>query len=188
MSFHNFRIPISSNPIDLVSPELIDLTSDSEFIDPVNFNSDIPDTFNINSFEDFNYYDPTKLSTEALSYESYPLLNCINIPDIVHHYYNINDFFYHMGYIPIKYSINQFLIDYIYFLKNLCSLNYNSSLLFQSFVEFQFSQYFYELNQINYILNTQNNIFDTSFVEPISPIDPVDSTFDSSQESYFNLF
>jgi hypothetical protein len=173
--------------------DIVDLTSDTPVsyspIDPVNDSNSIPDTsadfFNLNSFEDFDHYNPSKLSAESVASGSHPLFNYINIPDIVSTCSSINDFLWCITYIPARYSITQFFIDYIYFLENLCSLDFNNSILFRTFVEFQLSKDSYYLNQINYILNTQNNIFNTSFNEFSDSVDL--SNFDFSEELYNSL-
>ena len=160
--------------------DAIDLTLSPEELSPIiplsdSFADFVPsEQFNINSFQDFLYYNPDFLK-EYFNFSDYSLPSnpFVNIPDVVSDCLSINDFLRCTDYIPTSYSIHQFLIDYIYFLENLlCSLEFDSSVLFQTFLAFQASQHLYELNQLNYL----QNIFPEDFSNPTIPIPSSDSS------------
>src|SRR5271156_3930193 len=119
--------------------DAIDLTLSPEELSPIIPLSDpfadfVPsEQFNINSFQDFLYYNPNFLR-EYFDFSNYSLPSnpFVNIPDIVNNCLSVNDFLRCTDYVLTSYNIHQFLIDYIYFLENLlCSLEFDSSVLFQ---------------------------------------------------------
>ena len=157
-----------NNPIDLTSPELID----SENTVPEYF-------FNTYPSESLEYYDPCDLSFPSQSHPCHDFLNSIIIPDFLQDCSCINEFLFRINYIPAHYTVTNLLLDYIYFLENLCFIYsgfYNYS-LFQIFAGFQSSQFFYELNQSFNIYIPSYYYYSESFkLSPDSlPIDSLNS-------------
>jgi hypothetical protein len=178
-----------------ISDITIDLTSDtSDFTsEPYPLIDSVDTFFDLNFPSSFGYcYDPSRPFIESLSCDFQPNINIPDIPDIVHKCSNLNDFLFLSDYVSTCYSTDQFLIDYIYFLENLCSLTFDSSVLFKTFIDFQSSKHLYELNQLVNILNyypqedlfnfIQENIPDFSILEEVlSPLsEPTGSPVNSS--------
>ena len=132
----------------------------------------------IDSFLNCDY--DISLCQAILDNSDWPFFQQVNIPDIIRDCSSFHDFLNTISYISLFYNTHQFFIDYIQFLENiLCSLDFSSQILFQTFLDFQLSKNLYELNQLCYIFNTSFNTSKSFLIQSFGY--PSESESSSSQ-------